>query len=60
MTNTEYKDIFKSSKKSVEEWIVLIDISLSTHKSYSCGRRTITSKKARRIKVVSNELHKTD
>jgi len=57
MTKSEYKsEKERSGVKSVEEWIRLVEISRATHKSYSCGRRKIPSKKARFITEAVNEL----
>ncbi|MBB1333920.1 hypothetical protein [Pseudoalteromonas sp. SR41-6] len=52
MTKTEYKESRKKAGLSVTDWIKALDISLATHKSYCCGRRSVSLKRAKYINQI--------
>lgn len=56
MNSAEYKKSRRDSGFKVEQWIQCLDISLSSHKSYSSGRRKVPPRVKRRIALILEEV----
>tara|TARA_Y100000034_G_scaffold135872_1_gene209550 strand:+ start:9581 stop:9754 length:174 start_codon:yes stop_codon:yes gene_type:complete len=57
MSADEYKAAKEASGMTLDAWLKMLDISHDTHKSYSCGRRAVSRRKAKHIQTILKSIN---